>query len=423
MGEGLSSDSGVVLFIDDDPDVLLTAEALLRRHGLSMRAARRPGEAWSVLATEAVDVVLLDLNFQRGETSGAEGLAWLRDIRAHDPDAAVVVVTGHSGLSVAVEAMKSGASDFVTKPWNNARFLETIEAARQLRRRRRVASDSVSNTSAEISPMLGESAQMQAVRGLIDRVAPTEAPVMILGPAGSGRTLAARTLHARSRRSSGPFVTLDVQGLAATDGAAIQHAVTDARDGTLFLDDVGRLSADAQRALAVILEQGGGPRLVSAATGGREAVDGLRPELASRLSIVEVFLPPLSARGEDAGQLAEHFVRLFAKRYGLAPKRLDEAARALLAAAPPLGEVRGLSQAMERAVVLSAGPVIAAADLAPGSAPGDGSPAPGELNLARSEKALVEAALKRHGHNISQAARDLGLTRTALYRRMVKHGL
>ncbi len=426
MAEDLSSDLGAVLFVDDDADVLASAQVLLGRNGYRMAAARTPTEAWSVLATQVIDVILLDLNFTQGATSGAEGFRWLGEIRARDPDAVVVVVTGHSGINVAVQAMKSGASDFVMKPWNNARFLETLGAAHAVRRQRRRAGAGAERAavSDDVPPIIGESAAIERVRGLIDRAAPTGASVLIHGEPGSGKTLAARTIHARSARASGPFVTVDGRSLSAeTARPALQQAVADAAGGTLLLDEIAGLPPAVQSELLAALDAEHGVRLVSTATGGRGALAGMRGDLLARLETVEVFLPPVAERGGDAVLLVQHFLRLFAHRYGREPKPLDASALGGLQARPPAGEGRGLRQAAERAVVLSQGPRLTAADFAPPAAHDPGAPSGGDLNLARSEKAAVEAALKRHAHNVSQAAKELGLTRAALYRRMVKHGL
>jgi DNA-binding NtrC family response regulator len=261
------------------------------------------------------------------------------------------------------------------------------------------------------------------VRDLIGRVAPTGAAVLIHGDAGAGKDLAARLLHARSGRA-GELVRVDVRGLGDDAVETIGEAAAEARGGTLFLDEVADLSTAAQARLLAVLDAGPDLRLVSATRRDASGLSGLRDDLLGRLNTVEIALPSLAARGEDLTLLLEHFVRLFARRYGRPPKPLDPAAIDLLQLQPPAGQVRGLRQAAERAVVLSEGDVLTAADFAPPT-PSAASPASGapDFNLARSERAIVEAALKRHGHNVSQAARDLGLTRAALYRRMVKHGL
>src|SRR5258708_4226315 len=368
MAEHLSSDLGAVLFVDDDADVLASAQVLLGRNGYRMVEARTPTEAWSVLATQPIDVILLDLNFIQGATSGAEGFEWLREIRARDPDAVVVVVTGHSGINVAVQAMKSGAADFVMKPWNNARFLDTLEAAHAVRRQRRVV-PAEPRAADDLPPIIGESAAIQRVRALIDRAAPTDASVLIHGEPGSGKTLAARTVHARSARAAGPFVTVDGRSLSA-DAArpALRQAVADAAGGTLGLDEIATLPPLVQSELLAALEAGDDTRLVSTATGGRDALAGVRGDLAARLSTVEVFLPPVAERDADAALLVHHFVRLFSHRYGRDPKPIEASAFEALQTRPPAGEVRGLRQAAERAVVLSQGPRLTAADFAPTAA-------------------------------------------------------
>jgi DNA-binding NtrC family response regulator len=417
MADRLSSETGAVLFVDDDPDVLTAARVLLERNGFAMFAAQSPSEAWTVLAAQPVDVILLDLNFTRGATSGDEGFRWLAEIRAHDPDAVVVIVTGHSGVNIAVAAMKAGASDFVMKPWSNPRFLETVRGAQAVRRQRRTTAARAPEPLDEDLLILGESAAIQRVRELIGRVAPTGAAVLVRGEAGVGKSLVARNLHARSGRA-GAFVRVDVCGLGGE--GAITRAAAEAAGGTLFLDEIAALSPQAQAEVLALLDARSQVRLVSAS---RARPDGLRDGLLDQLATVEIVLPPLAERGEDTVLLARHFVQLFSRRYGHEPKPLDEAAGGALRAQPPPGEVRGLRQAAERAVVLGSGPTLTAADFAPSALAQGAAPGQLDLNLARSERTVVEAALKRHAHNVSHAAKELGLTRAALYRRMVKHGL
>jgi DNA-binding NtrC family response regulator len=417
MVDGLSSETGAVLFVDDDPDVLTAARVLLKRNGFAILTAQSPSEAWTLLAAQPVDVILLDLNFTRGATSGDEGFRWLAEIRAHDPDAVVVIVTGQSGVNIAVAAMKAGASDFVMKPWSNPRFLETVRSAQAVRRQRRMTAAREPQTLDENLLILGESAAIQRVRDLIGRVAPTGAAVLIRGEAGAGKSLVARNLHARSGRS-GAFVRVDVPGLGGE--GAVARAAAEARGGTLFLDEIAALSPAAQAEVLALLDARADVRWVSAS---RAHPAGLREGLLDQLATVEIVLPTLTERGDDAVLLARHFVQLFSRRYGQSAKSLDEAAAIFLRGQPPPGEVRGLRQAAERAVVLGSGAALSAADFAPSALSESATPGQLDLNLARSERAIVEAALRRHAHNVSQAAKELGLTRAALYRRMVKHGL
>ena len=414
----MSSANPTLLFVDDDADVLTSARILLGRNGWRMLEATSPAEAWSVLAAERVDVILLDLNFTRGATTGEEGFRWLADLRAHDADAVVVVVTGHSGVKIAVAAMKAGASDFVMKPWSNARLLDTLADALALRRRR----GGTAPEATEPPPvLLGDSAAIEAVRDRIARVAPTGASVLLHGEAGTGKSLAARALHARSRRAAGALVRLDLRG-ATTDGAGVSGALRAAAGGTLFLDELAGLAPAAQAELVAQLDRTEA-RLISDTRSVEAARAAVRDDLMARLSVIEIRLPNLRERDADAVLLAEHFIRLFARRHARPPKPLDESAINRLIHEPPPGEVRGLRQAAERAVVLTEADVLTASDFAPPEAPPGAIAARADLNLARHEKTAVEAALRRHAHNVSQAAKELGLTRAALYRRMAKHGL
>jgi DNA-binding NtrC family response regulator len=463
----LSSPSpwGHILFVDDDADVLKAAELLLTRHGLRMTGLRDPNALWSVMAAEPVDVILLDLNFSRGAVSGEEGFRRLREIMAHDPDAVVVVVTGHSGVNVAVAAMRAGATDFVTKPWSNARLIATLETALELRRRRREAVALKAQQGAvqretwgqgdgwdAESVLLGDSPAIGRVRDLIRRAAPTDAPVLIYGEPGTGKSLMARGLHRQSSRTQAPFISVDLGVLPAPDietalfgdighGGSVTGAFVDARGGSIFLNELGALTPPLQARLLAVLETGRltppgldqavavDVRLVTATRRKREELNGrggLRADLLYRLNTVEISAPPLREREGDALLLAEHFLRLFAHRYGRPARPLSpEAAEAIAHDLWP-GDVRALRQAMERCVILAEGERYEVADI-PFTEPAaiEGAPAPPRtsLNLVESERALVAAALKRNSFNVSQAAKQLGLTRAALYRRMAKHGL
>jgi DNA-binding NtrC family response regulator len=436
-----SSPPDHVLFVDDDPDVLKAASLLLSRHGLRVSQARNPAEAWSVLAAEPVDAILLDLNFERGAVAGEEGFRCLAEIMARQPDATVVVVTGHSGVNIAVAAMRAGASDFVMKPWNNSRLIATVEAALERRRGAMRDDDRLSGSDSESAgePLLGESAAMERVRALIRRVAATDAAVLVHGEAGTGKSLIARTLHRQSARASEPFVTVDLGLLSADEAAAALFgdpggeragALERARGGTLLLDEVGAVAPRLQARLAEAFETRDltrDIRLIAATRRPPEALrgpGGLRDDLLYRLNTVEIPVPPLRAREGDARRLAEHFLRLYARRHGRAPKPLSEAAVQAIADHAWPGEVRALRQAMERCVIFAEGDRYEPSDLFPANpaAPLD-APAPSPMNLAATEKALISRALKLSSFNVSHAAKALGLTRAALYRRMAKHGL
>jgi DNA-binding NtrC family response regulator len=457
-------ESGRVLLIEDDPDVLTSVRLLLGRHDIEVLTAQTPAEGLQLLGRSAVDAILLDLNFRRGATTGEEGLACLGDILEQDPQAVVVVVTGHSGVNIAVTAMRLGASDFVTKPWSNERLVATVRTAIELRRRRREVTAFRAENAALVrgtfgseSSILGSSPAMKRLRGLIDRAGPTEANVLILGEPGTGKELVARALHAASPRATGPFVTVDLgaipealfeaelfghrQGLYAAEVDRVGRFVS-AQGGTLFLDEVGNLPLTLQGKLLSAIERrqitplgSDRPvpvdvRILAATNVAREQLYAdtvFRADLLYRLNTVEIAVPALRDRGEDVIELARHYLKLYARRYNRAEKPLAEAAALALKADPWRGNVRALRHAMERAVILSEGAAYEARDFAlkGGGAPRKAAePAPtADLNLARSERTLIEQALQRHAWNVSHAAKDLGLTRAALYRRMEKHGL
>ena len=377
----------------------ITRRGQIRRRGLGRGSREAP-----------VDVILLDLNFARGRTTGDEGFAMLDRLLAADRDAVVVVVTGHSGIAVAVRAMKAGAADFVIKPWSNERLLATVERAVALRRARR---ETAPAPAAAEDQLLGESAPIARIRDLIARVAGTDAAVLIRGPAGSGKSLIARLIHAASGRT-------DV--LLAVDGAAA--ATFDAPAGaTLLIEDVETIPRVDQRQVA---QQFASNRIVATSRLARGALrEALADDLLYRINTIEIDLPPLAERDNDALRLARHFLDLFAARHARGARPLAEEATRALAVDRWPDNVRGLRQACERAVLLGDGERHEIADFALTVDADLPTPraAAADLNLVRGEKALVAAALQRHAFNVSRAAAELGLTRAALYRRMEKHGL
>ena len=407
----MSTESPAILIVDDDADIREAARLLLTRHAMRVVGAASPDAAWVALAQDAVDVILLDLNFARGSVSGEEGFATLDRMIAADRDAAIVVVTGHSGVATAVRAMKAGACDFVIKPWSNPRLIATVERAVALRRARRdVAGIAPVPNDAQL---LGESTGMSRVRALIARVAATQAPVLLRGAAGTGKTLAARLIHAASG---------DAQAALIVDGACAA-AHDPAGQATIVIEDVDAVPREDQRALAARL---GEARVIATSRLPRAALRAaLRDDLLYRLNTIEIDLPPLAARDGDTLRLARHFLDLFAARHARPPLALpDDVARALAADRWP-DNVRGLRQACERAVLLAADATLTVADFAlsiDADAP-VARAAAADLNLDRAERTIVAAALQRHAFNVTRAAAELGLTRAALYRRMEKHGL
>lgn len=414
----MPTDSPTILVIDDDPDIVRAATLLLERNGMRVLGAADPDAAWVRMAEGPVDAILLDLNFARGRTSGEEGFRMLDRLIAADRNAVVVVVTGHSGIAVAVQAMRGGASDFVIKPWSNERLLATVERAVALRRAKLAAAPAPSGEEALL--LLGEAPAIEAARALIARVGPSDAAVLLTGPAGTGKTLGAQLLHRASTRAERPLVVLDA---AVADLATIEARVAAAEGGTLLIEAVDQLAPALQPELARRL---GGLRVLSTSRHDRAGTRAvLRDDLRFRINTVEIDLPPLAARGDDAQLLARHFCAVYAGRYAQPLRPLtDEATRAIAADAWPDG-VHGLRQAIERAVLLGGGEAIDVPALGLGLPEDTLEPRAikADLNIGRSEAALVSAALKRHAFNVSRAAAELGLTRAALYRRMAKYGL
>jgi DNA-binding NtrC family response regulator len=458
---------GRCIIIDDDPDILLSARLLLRDLFREVADFQAPEEALAAMEQELPDVILLDANFGRGATNAAEGFQWLAEILKRDPHAVVVMITAHAGVQTAVEAMKRGATDFVSKPWSNERLLATVRTAAALRTSRQVAATERKRAVAISAPaaggetpLLGQSAAMRRVYSLIERAGPTEANVLILGENGTGKELVARELHSKSRRAGNVFVSVDLGAVAENlfESELFGHvkgAFTDARGdrvgrlqaadgGTLFLDEVGNLPLHLQPKLLTALEQrqvtpvGANKPVpidvrVVAATNlpperlGDEAL--FRQDLLFRLNTVEIELPPLRERREDIPVLVDHYVALYAKKYSKPARELPSEVMAGLVAYDWPGNVRALRHAAERAVILAGNGAFTFEDfsLSRATAPRQATSAPpslgADLNLERAERQMVEQALKRHAYNISLAAQELGLTRASLYRRMDKHGL
>lgn len=446
------------VIVDDDDDILLAARLLLRPLFREVLTARTPEEALPDIEERAPDVVLLDANFARGATDASEGLEWLDRLTAIDPEMVVVMITAHAGVHVAVAAMKRGATDFVPKPWSNDRLLATVRTAAALRRSRSAAG-APQPAPASKSPLLGHSPAMARVHSLIDRAAPTDANVLVLGQNGTGKEVVARELHARSLRATKVLQTVDLGAIATEliDSELFGHvkgAFTDAKadrigriqaadGGTLFLDEIGNLPLHLQPKLLTALEQrqvtpvgANKPvkvniRVIAATNMPRERLMDerlFRQDLLYRLNTVEIALPPLAERPEDVIELTEHFLAHYAARYERPCPMLSDAARVALIAHDWPGNVRALRHAVERATILAARPVLEPEDF--GLEAGmhravthHASSPPPDLNLDRVERRLVEEALRKHGYNITLAAGELGLSRAALYRRMEKHGL
>jgi DNA-binding NtrC family response regulator len=459
------TDTANILVVDDDDDILTAARLLLRRRFGDIVTCRRPEEIPDLLAEHNFDAVLLDMNFGPGESSGMQGLEWLGRILQIDPQMVVVMITAHGNVDTAVEAMKRGATDFVAKPWQNEKVVATLSAAVELHRSR-VESESLRDANRVLveaaapsdRTIIFESDAMREVLSVIERAAPTDANVLILGENGTGKELVARELHRQSARAASVFLAIDMGSITESlfESELFGHrkgAFTGATDnrpgrfqaadgGTLFLDEIGNLPLHLQAKLLSALEQrkvmpvGADKsqdvdvRIVAATN---VAIEQLRDEarfrqdLLFRLNTVEITVPPLRERPEDILPIARHYVDIYARKYGEQAKTFSpEAEKALVEYNWP-GNVRALRHAIERAIILTSDAVIEPGDLqlietgaAPAAAP---TPIPTVMNLDQMEKDTIHRALVKHGFNISHAARELGLTRASLYRRMEKHGL
>ena len=455
-----------ILIVDDEEDILLAARLLLKRHFASVVTLRDPTSLPELVRRNAFDVLLLDMNFTAGEEKGDEGLALLGQVLALDSQAVVVLITAHGDVSLAVEAMKKGAADFVTKPWENERLLATLLAASNLRRSRieatefRARSQGLAEATRIEGQMIGTSAAMLRVFQIMRRAAPTDANVLILGENGTGKELVAREIHRHSARAEQAFVRVDLGTLSPQlfESELFGHrrgAFTDAKQdrigllraasgGTLFLDEIGNVPLHLQSKLLTALERrevtpvGGekpqpiDARLISATNLSPERLadeNVFRQDLLYRINTVEVDLPPLRERREDIPLLLDHFIAIYSEKYNASPKRLSAAALERLICHAWPGNVRALRHAVERAIILSEGTMLEPGDFslsAAGSAAVAAAPAslpPEASTLDAVERETIQRALEAHGRNISRAAEALGLTRPSLYRRMQKYGL
>ena len=458
------SKPGRILIVDDDEDILTAGRLLLRRHFDDVETLADPAGIPERLARTDFDAVLLDMNFGPGESSGRQGLEWLARILEIEPNLAVVMITAHGGIDTAVEAMKHGAVDFVAKPWQNEKVVATLSAAVELHQRR-AETESLKSVNrllaqparSETSPIIGSSKALTDVLSLVQRAAPTDANVLILGENGTGKELIARELHRQSQRAGRSFLAVDMGSISESlfESELFGHrkgAFTGANEdragrfqaadgGTLFLDEIGNLPLHLQPKLLTALEQ---RRVTPVGTDRAQAVDvrivsatnvpvetllderRFRPDLLFRLNTVEITVPPLRERREDIVPIARHYLKLYARKYGKDGKSFAPAAEQALAEDSWPGNVRALRHAVERAVILAPGDRIAPEDLSLGAAArpaASAATAPTVHNLDQMERQTIEKVLRKHGFNISRAAKELGLTRASLYRRMEKHGL
>lgn len=450
-----------ILVVDDDIDVLNTARIYLKQQFSLVQIENDPQNIPLHFERDSFDVVLLDMNFRKGENDGSDGLFWLNKILEIDPNAIVILVTAYGEFDLAVQAIKAGGTDFITKPWKNEKLYGTITSALQLRKSK-LEVDRLKNTQKTLETdidskyenFLGDSPAMQQVFSLIDKVAPTDATVLILGENGTGKELAARALHKRSNRANKVFIKVDLGSISETlfESELFGHvkgAFTDAKedkpgrfelasDGTLFLDEIGNLSLPLQAKLLSVLQQ----RKVSRVGSNKEIpidirlvcatnmplyemVDSgkFRQDLLYRINTVELNMPSLSERTEDIEILAAHFINVFGKKYNKDKVRIDAATMAKLKKYSWPGNIRELEHAIERAIILADGNKLSTQDFLLNTSKVTESIDSEIMNLSEMEKRLILKALDKHQGNVTRAAKELGIDRLALYRRMQKYGL
>lgn len=444
-----------VLVVDDDPDVLTAVRLLLKPKAKEIITEKNPENIPSLLSLKRYDLILLDMNFRSSINTGNEGLFWLRKVKQMLPEAAVIMITAYGGIDLAVRSLKEGAADFVVKPWQNEKLLLTIDEALQQHDKPK-NKKKVLQADDTVSPVIGESEAMQDIFYKINKIAPTDANILILGENGTGKDLIAQAIHRQSLRREKPFVKVDVGALTESlfESELFGHkkgAFTDAREdrigrfesangGTLFLDEIGNITLQQQAKLLSVLQNrqiqklGSNNaipvdiRLICATNVPLQELANdsrFRKDLIYRINTVEIMVPPLRKRGEDVILLAKHFINIYCNKYMKAVPELDSKAADKLRQYQFPGNVRELQYTIERAVIMLEGNRLTAADLifSPIESVNSTDRQIEDTNLENLEKNTIMRVIEKHQGNISRAAKELGITRTALYRRLSKYDI
>jgi DNA-binding NtrC family response regulator len=453
--------NGSILVADDNQDVLDSIEMFLKFEYSRVDTVRNPNLIPETLRSYDYDVILLDMNFSAGLNTGNEGFYWLRQILEIDPGAVVVLFTAYGDVDLAVRAMKEGATDFVLKPWDNDKLISTINSAFRLRQSKlevRNLQDTQkllrSELDSKFKVIIGSSDAMKKVLQLVNQVAVTDANVLIIGENGTGKELIARELHRLSGRSAKVFISVDLGSISETlfESEIFGHvrgAFTDAKDdragrfeaangGTLFLDEIGNISPASQSKLLAALQNrtvtrvGSNKsvnvdiRLISATNRNIEEMvktGVFREDLLYRINTIQVAIPPLRERSDDIPELAEHFLKRFAGKYNKHGLRIDPSAELRLKQHTWPGNIRELEHTIEKGVILSRSDRLTTSDLfLRDNVPVDNYRF-AQLNLEIIEKEAVSRALRKNGGNLSETARELGVSRPTLYKKMEKYGL
>ena len=455
---------GKILIVDDNEDLLKAAKMHLKRHFAQVDIEKNPEAIPALMSNEDYDVILLDMNFTKDVSSGSEGYYWLEKILEIDPSSVVVLITAYGDVQMAVKAIKAGATDFVLKPWENEKLLATLFSSMRLRESRdevqtlKIKNQEINQVlNDKYSEIIGQSQSMQRIFQTIDRVAHTDANVLILGENGTGKELIARAIHRNSARKHESFVSVDLGSITETlfESELFGHkkgSFTDAKEdrpgrfelangGTLFLDEIGNLSMPLQAKLLAVLQN----RKVSRVGANKDTVvdirlicatnmplydmvkeNRFRQDLLYRINTIEVQIPSLRERIEDIPLLANHFLKHYATKYGKSISKISEASMTRMNKHPWPGNIRELQHSLERAIILSNSSVLQPEDFSFAVSPGkenDQQLNLDQYNLEEVEKLLIRKVLKKYNGNITQAATELGLTRSSLYRRLEKYGL
>lgn len=459
----MAKKQATILIIDDDEDVLLSAKLLLKKQYTNIITRTNPKEINQLISIEPVDVVILDMNYRIGFNDGKEGMYWLKHVLSINPKMIVILMTAYGEVELAVNAIKKGAFDFILKPWSNEKFLATIHAGLELSKSNHKISILESTNEAlekkinqKFGVVIGKSDAMQEVMNTIAKVSPTDASILILGENGTGKQHLAREIHKQSERRSGPFIHVDLGSLSENlfESELFGHkrgAFTDAHEdkpgrfemaenGTLFLDEIGNLPFNLQSKLLTVLQD----RKVSRLGEGIErpfntrllfatnaplnqwvAEGKFRQDLLFRINTVEIEIPPLRKRPEDVDEFVIYYLNFFKSKYHKSHLKINDEAMKILQAHHWPGNVREIQHTIERGVIMSDGQEIKASDFSLTTIPVTKSVSSefDDLNLQNIEKILIQKALEKHEGNISKAAKELGLTRAALYRRLEKFNL
>ncbi|MFT4738581.1 MAG: two-component system response regulator HydG [Cyclobacteriaceae bacterium] len=459
----MEKELGKILIIDDDEDVLLAAKMLLKKHAREVLIEKNPKKIPFLLNNDSYDIILLDMNFSKDITSGKEGFYWLEQILDKDPQAVVILITAFGDVEMAVKALKAGATDFVLKPWQNEKLLATLSSATRLKESLKEVSQLKQSqkqlqedSNLAFKDIIGTSDEIRSVFNIIDKVAATDANILILGENGTGKELVARAIHQKSLRKDNVFINVDMGAITESlfESELFGHkkgSFTDAKEeragrfevahsGTLFLDEIGNLNLPLQSKLLTVLQQRQVTRI-----GSNIAMDidirlicatnmpiydmvsdgTFRQDLLYRTNTVEIQLPPLRDRVSDIPLLADHFVKMYSHKYRKNISGVSANAVKKLQKYSWPGNIRELQHALERAIIMSDNDQLMPDDFfflmqKPDSAM---SMEADSFNLDEVEKNVIQKAINKQNGNISKAAKDLGLTRASLYRRLEKYGL